>query len=209
MEIMQGKRTVVLSANAFAARVNAYGAIHLDIGTGDGRYVVHHATKHPHRFVIGLDACRENLVDRSRNAPDNALFVIANAEQLPVMLHGMASSVTVNFPWGSLLDGLLDITSPVLDGIAAACLPGALVEVRLNGGALAEAGWSLKDGAQQVRDSLADAGFDMLRTVDLDAAALRGVSTSWAKRLAFGRNPHGIHLTGMAHARVRAAYARP
>lgn len=209
MEIMQGKRTACLSADAFAQRADAYEAIHLDIGTGDGRYVVHLAQTNPHRFVIGLDACRENLVDRSRSAPDNALFVIANAGQLPEMLHATASRVTINFPWGSLLDGLLDAGSPVLNGIVATCLPGALIDVRLNGGALAEAGWSLKDGARQVRDSLAHAGFDMLRSVSLDAPALRGLSTSWAKRLAFGRDPHGIHLSGMAHTRVGIAYARP
>lgn len=208
MEIMQGKRTAILSAAAFAQHVNACEAIHLDIGTGDGRYAIHLAQANPQWLVIGLDACRENLVSRSRNTPANALFIIANAGNLPVMLRGTAARVTVNFPWGSLLDGLLTARSSVIGGLAAACLPGARIDVLLNGSALAQAGRSLFDGACQMRDNLADAGFDVLRSANLDAAALRDIPTSWAKRLAFGRDPQGIHLTAAARARIHAACAR-
>ena len=39
--------------------------------------------------------------------------------------------------------------------------PHATLEVRLNGGALAEAGWSLEEGAEQIQAVLAANGFVM------------------------------------------------
>src|SRR3712207_8184907 len=46
-------------------------------------------------------------------------------------LDGMASKVTINFPWGSLLKGLLDAEPMLLKGVLAISRPGAALEVRL------------------------------------------------------------------------------
>jgi tRNA G46 methylase TrmB len=83
METILGKRTCFIDAGALAARLAGYEQIAFDIGTGDGRYVRDVARQSPASFIIGIDACRENLRATSRNAPANALFVIANALALP------------------------------------------------------------------------------------------------------------------------------
>ena len=80
----------MIDAATLAARIAGYRDILVDIGTGDGRYVRHIARECPASFAIGIDACRENLRGASRNAPGNALFVIANALSLPRELHGLA-----------------------------------------------------------------------------------------------------------------------
>jgi hypothetical protein len=198
MEIMRGKHTTFMDSDALAGHINGFTHVHIDLGTGDGRYVRHVAQADAGTFVIGIDACRENLEETSRRAPHNTLFVIANAHALPGELHGTAQHVTVNFPWSSLLDGLLaESGSPVLAGLRALTRPGAALDVRLNGGALAEAGWSLADGADQVQGRLKASGFVMRPPAALDARALKALPTTWAKRLAFGRDPHAVALRGV------------
>ncbi|MFO7322651.1 MAG: hypothetical protein DIU68_013045 [Chloroflexota bacterium] len=194
MEIIRGKHASFIDTRALAGRIAGYDRVHLDIGTGDGRYVRHLALANPRCFVIGLDAARENLAATSRRAPENALFVIANALCLPRGLHGLAASITINFPWGSLLRGLLDDDPALLHGLTAVARPGAGLDIRLNAGALAEAGWTLEAGAERVRRALVYSGFDVRAVARLSAAELKALPATWAKRLAFGRDPRAVYL---------------
>jgi 16S rRNA (adenine(1408)-N(1))-methyltransferase len=201
MESICGKRTLHIDADRLADRVAGASAVLVDIGTGDGRYVLHAARAGSSWFAIGVDACCDNMRAASRTAPHNVLFVIAEARALPTELRGLATRIAINFPWGSLLGGLLDGNAGLLDGLASIARPdpdgrkgGATLEIRLNGGALAEAGWSLEAGGERVRQVLAAHGFSVGRPALLDARALRACPTTWAKRLAFGRDPRALYL---------------
>jgi 16S rRNA (adenine(1408)-N(1))-methyltransferase len=194
MEGIQGRRALNIDARELARRLAGYDEVALDLGTGDGRYVRAVALAHPERFVIGVDACRENLREVSRRAPPNALYLIANALELPGELDGLASRLTINFPWGSLLAGLLDAGSGLPQRLASLVRPGATVEVRLNAGALAEAGCAIDDGGRLVRRALASVGFEVGLSQPLGPAELRALPTTWAHRLAFGRDPRALYL---------------
>ncbi len=194
MECIFGKRPFEIDTATLAKRLAPYRSVLVDIGTGDGQYVRYVAQRHPQTFAVGVDACRENLHMLSRKARQNALFVIANALALPKELDGLANRITINFPWGSLLSALLEGDRALLDGIHSIAQPGASLEVRLNGSALATAGWSLDDGAGRVRQTLCGAGLEVEPLVVLDAPALRSCPTSWAKRLAYGREPRALYL---------------
>ena len=203
MECIRGKTSAEIGR---APGVAGYGAVLIDVGTGDGRYVLHVARPSPTWFAVGVDACRDNLRKASRKAPSNALYVIANALALPKEeLDGMASKVTINFPWGSLLTGLLNGEPVLLEGLLAISRPGATLEVRLNAGALAEAGYTLESGGARIRQALHEGGFevagDLLR---LDARQLRQCPTTWAKRLAYGRDPRAAFLRAMRTADAKA-----
>ncbi|MFL5775779.1 MAG: methyltransferase domain-containing protein [Chloroflexota bacterium] len=95
----------------------------VDLGTGDGRAVLDRARSGPGSLVIGIDANAAAMADASRRASRsvskggvaNAVFVVGSAERLAAELEGVADELTVNFPWGSLLRGVL-----ALDGAAAA-----------------------------------------------------------------------------------------
>lgn len=200
MEIIRGKHASFVSSTALVAHLNGYNQVHIDIGTGDGRFVRHSAQTSLSTFVIGIDSCRENLYEVSRRVPENALFVIANAEALPAELHSLADRLTINFPWGSLLEGLLVENSDVLAGLCTTARPHAELEIRLNGGALGELGWSLEEGAVQVRKALAANGFALRPSALLSAHHLKSFPTSWAKRLAFGRDPRALCLKGVRRA---------
>ncbi len=194
MEIIRGKQVSLIDASTLAERLAGYDVVHIDIGTGDGRFVQYIAQTCPTCFVVGIDACRENLREVSRCAPGNTLFVIANALKLPPELHGLAAQFTINFPWGSLLNGLLTNDPSLLADLVAVASPYAGLDVRLNGGALAEAGWSLEQGADRVRDVLTANGFGVRPPIALTARDLRSLPTTWAKRLAFGRDPRAVCL---------------
>jgi 16S rRNA (adenine(1408)-N(1))-methyltransferase len=194
MEILRGKHASILDTAALAALLAGYDTVHVDIGTGDGRFVQHVARALPRTLAIGIDACRENLRDASRKAPANALFVIASAQALPGELDGQAAHVSINFPWGSLLDSLLDGDAALYGGLRRVMRPGAALDVRLNSSALGEAGWALEAGAARIREALAAHDFALRRPEAMDARELKSYPTTWAKRLAFGRDPRAVWL---------------
>jgi 16S rRNA (adenine(1408)-N(1))-methyltransferase len=195
---IRGRTSAEIDADVLAADVAGYDNVLVDVGTGDGRYVLHVARACPTWFTIGMDACRDNLRTASRKAPPNALYVITNALALPEEeLGGMASKVTINFPWGSLLTGLLDGDPMLLEGLLTIARPGATLEVRLNAGALTEAGYTLESGGAWVRRALHEGGFDVGDLVRQDARELRQCPTTWAKRLAYGRDPRAEFLRAM------------
>jgi 16S rRNA (adenine(1408)-N(1))-methyltransferase len=59
-------------------------------------------------------------------------FVVAAAEALPPELDGLAGLVTVHFPWGSLLRGLLAADPAILAGLVRVMRPGACLSVLLS-----------------------------------------------------------------------------
>ncbi|MGN6359888.1 MAG: class I SAM-dependent methyltransferase [Thermomicrobiales bacterium] len=194
MEQLRGKQSLALERAMLLALTAGYRDIVIDIGTGDGRFVQRLARAEPATFVIGLDLCRENLRVASRTAPPNALFVIADGLALPAELAGLATRLTINFPWGSLLRGLLTADAALTHGLRVLAPPGATLDLRLNDSALAQAGWVLAAGGVRAGQTLCAAGFAVDAPHVLDAAALRACPTSWARRLAHGRQGYALHL---------------
>jgi hypothetical protein len=199
MDSIRGKRAVSVDPSTLARQIAAYINILIDLGTGDGRFVRHAALSSLSTFAIGIDLCAANLRETSRRAPANTLFLLASAYAPPRELRGLATHLTINFPWGELLTGLLseDRVGGLATSVASLCRQGALLEVRLNCGALAEAGWSLQNACSTLRLNLSIAGFRVARPQLLDAGDLRACETTWARRLAFGRDPRALYFRGV------------
>ena len=195
METIRGRSSHEIGLTELSERLADYDHILLDLGTGDGRFVRCMAEKQKEKFFIGMDACRENLRANSLRKLPNAMFVIASAQALPLELNGLASHITINFPWGSLLEGLLNNDACLLNGLASIALPCAELDIRLNGEALSTAGWMLESGADQIQDNLNVSGWRTKSRSCMDADTLRAIRTTWAKRLAFGRDPRAIRLS--------------
>jgi 16S rRNA (adenine(1408)-N(1))-methyltransferase len=171
-----------------------YQEVTVDLGAGDGRFVRHLAQADPRCGAIAVDLCGENLRRAARRTGGNALFVVAGALTLPAELGGIATRVTINFPWGSLLRGLLTGDRGLVDGLQALCRGEAVLNIVLNAGALADVGWTLETGAEQVTACLPDAGSDVAAIDVLGPAELKALPTTWAKRLAFGRDPRAMTI---------------
>lgn len=134
----------------------------------------------------------------------NLLFVRAAAEALPEELVGLATALTVLLPWGSLLRAVAGPDPSVLAGVRALAAPGAslLVVMGYDAGADPTTAGSL---APLTRERLVDevvpryrdAGFAM-RVTPASLTDLRGLGTTWASRLAFGRERSFWQLSGRA-----------
>jgi hypothetical protein len=196
METIWGRKSLELDFNGLAERLAGYNRITLDLGTGDGRYVHTLADRFRDRFFIGVDSCRENLHEHSQAKLANMLFVIARAQHLPHELNGLVSHITINFPWGSLLESLLDADVTLMKRLESIAGSHPTIEIRLNGGALAEAGFSLEPGAQQICDNLIRAGWHIHSPMLMEPRALRGFPSTWARRLAHGRDPRAVIMSG-------------
>ena len=196
METIRGKTSLDMDLTGLKERLANYNRIILDLGTGDGRYVHSLAERNPNWFIIGVDSCRENLHEHSRAKLPNMLFVIANAQDLPRELSGLVSHVTINFPWGSLLESLLAGDPLLMRGLESISSSLASVDIRLNGGALAETGWDLEAGAEQIYNNMLQAGWQVNAPAVMNTDALRNFPSTWAKRLAFGRDPRVVAMNG-------------
>ena len=117
--------------------------MHVDLGTGDGKYVLRAARADPGRPVVGVDALAEPMAESIRRAAakaarggvPNARFVVADALDPPADLAGRAELVTVNYPWGSLLRA---VAAPEPEGLAAVVgllAPGGRLVALLNASA--------------------------------------------------------------------------
>jgi hypothetical protein len=162
----------------------------VDVGAGDGGYVLHRARTEPTTFAIGIDASPDALSNgawRAKRARlPNAAFLVDGVERLPLELARMADEVTVHFPWGSLLGGLLAADRAVLGGLALLLKARGELRVLLSA--------TDRDGFTEVTPSLlesqragyAEHGLGLLRAryaFPLDVAESH---SAWAKRLAVG-----------------------
>ena len=92
-----------------------------------------------------IDSSRRAAAKAARGGRPNALFLVAAAETLPSELSGIAGGVTVNFPWGSLLRGVLAQDMPILEGLGRLLGPNGRLEAMVS--AVARDGLTLGEGA--------------------------------------------------------------
>lgn len=168
----------------------------VDLGAGDGRFVLATAAAQPGTLVLGIDANAASMVEASRRASrpahrgglPNALFMVAAAESLPDELSGVSDAVTVHFPWGSLLRGLLRADPVIVGGIARIARAGATVTILLSVTDRDRAiGAPL--GEEEVARLVAGCRWHGLTRVQVQLATRDDVAasrSSWGKRLRAG-----------------------
>jgi 16S rRNA (adenine(1408)-N(1))-methyltransferase len=170
----------------------------VDLGCGDGRAVLAEAAGRPDRLVVGVDANAAAMAEASRRADrkpgrgglENALFVVAAAEALPAELEGVADLVTVQFPWGSLLRGLLGADPRVMAGLAGLLSPGGTLRLlvsstdRDRGAGVAPTSAPTLRGLAAAWEPYGLAVTEVRPATPADVAAAH---SSWGKRLGAGR----------------------
>ena len=149
------------------------------------------AAAEPVSLVIGVDAAAAAMAEASRRAarrgPANAIFLAVGAAELAgTPLAGRMDLVTVTFPWGSLLRGVLSLEPAVLAGVAALVAPGGRIGVlasvvpsdRIDGVATLDAGWE-----PAIRCAWAGVGLELVSMRPATAAEIAASRSSWARRL--------------------------
>ena len=169
----------------------------LDIGTGDGRLPYTLARQAPGRLYVGLDANAAGLRELSgrafRAGLANVLYVRAAVEDLPPPLAGLADSVTIVLPWGSLLATVALPGVSLLRGIRALCQPGATLTVvlgidpdrdRSEAQRLGLASLVHHDPVSHLSAGYRAAGFALTSVRQLRPEELALWPSTWARRLA-------------------------
>lgn len=215
MLVVRGKTTDEMDAAAFDALAAAHDSVHVDVGTGDGRYALHVARHHPDSLVVGIDALRENVEETARKAArpprkggtPNVLYVHASAEAPPPELHGRADGVTVILPWGRLMVGLLFPVGEVLDGLR---LLGhvdtgfrAVINAEVWGDPVPIEARDLPEltperATVELAPRYAEHGIGIERARLLDETGVTELRSTWAKKLASSRAlPRFVDVTGV------------
>jgi 16S rRNA (adenine(1408)-N(1))-methyltransferase len=155
----------------------------VDVGTGGGGAVVRRARRSPGELVIGLDADASAMRDASRAAARavrkgghaNAIFLMSAAEALPGPLMGRADLITVALPWGSLLRGLTEPSTGLLDALRAMLRPAGVLEVLLSVETL-----PALDGLLAAYGRV---GLRMVERRAAEASDVERLSSAWGRRL--------------------------
>lgn len=171
-----------------------------DIGTGDSRAVLARAAAEPASLVIGVDAAASAMTESSRRAarrgPSNAIFLAAGAESLAdTALAGRVNLVTVSFPWGSLLRGVVGLDEAALSGVAALVAPGGRAEALasivpsdgIDGIATLDATCEPQIWAAWARE-----GLDLVSMRPATTTEIAASRSSWARRLGSGRDTRPV-----------------
>jgi 16S rRNA (adenine(1408)-N(1))-methyltransferase len=208
-------RTSTLDAGAFAELRARFATTTVDVGTGDGRFAYHLASADPRRLVIGIDALEEPMGEiaakaarkPARGGRPNVLLVRAGVESLPAELAGVADEVSVQLPWGSLLEGIVLARDDVLGGLAALCRRGARLSVTLNGEIWLDSTPARYESlpvptpeyvADVVANGLARVGITLGEARYATAIEAKALPTSWARRLGHGRpHPSFVYFDGV------------
>lgn len=168
---------------------STFERVHVDLGTGDGAFALQLARQLPTTAVIALDTNLDNLRGSRRRHPGNVRFVVADAIDWPLGTLPAAESVTINFPYGSLLRALAEGDPALLDRLDALLdsKPGSRITVRVNRTAFLATGLDPEGGPGTIATTLRRIGGERVTPRGMARDELRRFPSTWAKRLGYGR----------------------
>jgi 16S rRNA (adenine(1408)-N(1))-methyltransferase len=169
-----------------------FDRVHVDLGTGDGAYALRVARMHPDHAVIGLDTMLDHLRGARKRHPRNVRFDQADALAWPLGTLPGADLVTINFPYGSLLRGLVEGDPALLQRLDALLGPGSRLAIRVNRSALVATGLDPLTGPDRITATVSQLDGVRVATCTLDRDDLRAFPSSWAKRLGYGRETGAV-----------------
>tara|TARA_R110000868_G_scaffold189695_1_gene432853 strand:+ start:39997 stop:40668 length:672 start_codon:yes stop_codon:yes gene_type:complete len=140
LEKVIGKKSYKISKEELDAFVADYNKVHIDLGTGDGLFAWRLAKEEEKTAVIGVDAARESLKEGSaraakkpaRGGAPNSIFLCANVLKLDDSFNNMADVLSVNFPWGTLLQAVSIPFDDFIEKMACILKDGARLNQYIN-----------------------------------------------------------------------------
>jgi len=186
-----GRRLADVDVADLQRRIATAASVTIDLGAGNGRFVLERAAGHPEELVLAIDADRAAMAEASRRAArrsdrggvPNALFLVAALEALPGPLAGVANLVTVHFPWGSLLAGATGADPANADRIAALCRPGGQLRLLLASAPRDEGRGARDLDPERVVAEWSSRGFEPLSSRPAELADADEASSGWGRRL--------------------------
>jgi len=216
VRVVRGRDLAEVSEAEVAALAAAHEGLTVDVGTGDGRLAYACARRHPQRLVVGMDPARDQMRETSwralrkpsRGGLPNVLFVWAGVEAPPAELKGRADRVAVILPWGRLMVGLTLALPDILEGLRALAAPGARFDLVLGADVWQDpVPADLRDLPEVTVDYVESVlvpayerhGLRIVESRMLAREEIAGLATTWARRLAHGRDePRFVYVRALA-----------
>jgi 16S rRNA (adenine(1408)-N(1))-methyltransferase len=177
-----------LPAPTLPAWAAGFERVHVDLGTGDGAYALHVARSEPGTAVFGLDTNLDRLRGSRKRHPRNLRFIAGDALRYPVETVPVASTVTINFPYGSILRGLMEADPGLMARLDRLLGANGRLEIRVNASALTATGLDPDTGPGDIDAALRQLAGTRVTSRPMTQDELRSFPSAWAKRLGFGRD---------------------
>ena len=211
MKILEGNKIKNIDCEELKNIAMSYSNTAIDIGTGDGSFPYKSARKNKDSFYIGLDAVADNMIDSAVKAGkkvtkgglNNVMYVIDNALSIPEELNNFADSIYINLPWGSLRDAVVKGEEQLLKGIRKIAKAKATLDIYVTYSSLYEAkeitSRQLPELSEEyinteLKYKYQSCGIKIKKVELCNNDSLKGLDTSWAKKLAFGRKREVFHF---------------
>jgi 16S rRNA (adenine(1408)-N(1))-methyltransferase len=207
MKIIKGNKSLEMPTDSFKELCRDYDEVHLDIGTGDGRYPYKSSIKDLNTYFVGMDPSHTQLEIYSKRAQkdriENVLFVLGSIELFPEEFEGCFDNVTIFMPWGSLLQSIVSPTEEVCGNLFRALKPGGELEMIFGYSQDAEPSevirlkldrLNIEYIKENVIPHFLDVGFSSVTLAEMSKDDLREFDTTWSKRLSFGQDRPLFHL---------------
>lgn len=172
----------------------------LDIGTGNGKFAYTLAKQNPEKLIVGIDPNQSNLVKisskiykrPSRGGLPNALFVLADIDNLPMELTNSVNQIFILFPWGSLLRAIVNVEKQAWSNLHRVCQKGAILDIVF--------GYDKNKDIREVRNlnlplldehyvkrkmipEIERLGFTISKIEIVGSMSIKNLPTTWAKKL--------------------------
>ncbi len=199
MRIVVGNKTKEFSSGDLALFLKPNRPVAIDLGTGDGRFVYKNALKSLETLYIGVDPSEKQLAIYSKQAQKkkllNVLFIVSSVDALPIELTNLANTVYINLPWGRLLEAVVKVDSGMKDVINL-LVPDGNLEIVLGYDQSLEPTETARLHLpeinltyinQHIIPKMQLLGFSLVESVTLEKDVIKQIDTTWAKKLAFGK----------------------
>ena len=204
LKVLEGSKIKQVDPVEFHNRRKAYNSLIVDIGTGEGEFVYKRARQNKEAMYIGIDSSMASMQPsavRTAKKPekggiDNAMYVVANAEDLPDTLASSANHIFIHLPWGSLRDGMIKGDGRILSNVKKIAKENATLEIYVGycdsyeKKEMATRGLpelNLSYFCNELKSAYEKYGISIQQVAVLDNEDLKRLDTKWAKKLGYGK----------------------
>lgn len=198
---VKGNNTDLINRTELENITSNFNKIIVDLGTGDGRFVYKNAKANPDNFYIGIDPSEKLLQEYSKKSNkdklNNTLFIRASIEMLPGELKGVANKLHINFPWGSLLGGIINTKEKIIKNMLFMLSKLAEVIIIFGYSPSAEPTETDRLNLEKINRGVIEKkiipefeskGLELVEIKKLKKDDLGNIESTWGKKLEFGQD---------------------
>jgi len=204
MIILKGNKTIEIDRNTLSSYIDKYTNVVIDLGTGDGKYVLKNAQKDKDTLYIGIDPSEKQLKVSSRDIQrkkiNNAILAVGSIESLPSELKNTADKMVINLPWGTLLESISKPIDENINKIIELMKVGAALEIIFGYSSFLEKNETRRLGLNDMSleyinniliPRYKSLGLNINRCEEFNNNE-NSINTTWMKKLLYLRNKHNI-----------------